>query len=123
MWCKNIPSLYVPIFYNADSLDHYIYVAYHEEDPEALAIAGTAAYNLRLFDKHALDSLPAVELEDADMMLLGAAWKGYAPAFTVIQYLDQLDLWHQSIPDNEPTDFPDQPAKDDPDYVLMNVKK
>ena len=125
VWCDNIPSLYVPIFYNADSLYHYIDIAYlqEDEDLEAFAIVGTASYNLHFFDKRAHDTLPAVPLEDADMMLLGSAWKGYAPAFTVIHYLDQLDLWHHSIPDNEPTIFPEAPAKGDPDYVLMIVKK
>ena len=124
VWVDDIPSPYVPIFYNADSLNRYMDIAFcqKEEDPEAFAIVGTAAYNLRVFDKAALDTLPAVPLEDADMLLLGAAWKGYAPAFTVIHYLDQLDLWHHSIPDNEPTIFPEAPAKGDPDYTLMIVK-
>jgi len=69
-----------------------------------------------------MDTLPAVPLEDAAMMLLGAAWMGYAPAFTVIHYLDELDLWDYSIPTNEPTIVPDTPAKDDPNYVPMIAK-
>ena len=122
VWCDHIPQLYAPLFDNEDSLLRYIDIAFHEDDPEALTIAGTAAYNLRLFDKAALDSLPAIELEDADMMLLSAASMGYAPAFTVIHYLDQLHLWHHSLPSNEPTIIPAAPASGDPDYVFMIVK-
>ena len=122
VWCDHIPQLYAPLFYNEDSLLRYIDIAFHEDDAEALTIAGTAAYNLRLFDKAAWDSLPAVELEDADMMLLSAASMGYGPAFTVIHYLDQLHLWHHSLPSNEPTYTPSAPDPQDPDYVFMIVK-
>ena len=115
----------MPIFYNADSLNHYIDIAFLDEleDAEAFAIVGTATYNLLYFDKRAQDSLPVVPLEDADMMLLGAAYKGYAPAFTVLRYLDLMGVWHHSIPSNEPTIFPSAPSADDPDYVYMVVKK
>ena len=122
VWCDHIPQLYAPLFYNEDSLLRYIDIAFHEDDAEALTIAGTAAYNLRLFDKAAWDSLPAVELEDADMMLLSAASMGYGPAFTVINYLEDLGLWSHSLPTNEPTYVPDAPAKDYPNYVPMITK-
>ena len=122
VWVSDRPVLYAPIFYNADSLGSYIEVAFHEDDPEALCIAGTAAYNVRVFDKAALDTLPAVSLDDADIMLLRSAWLGYKPAFTVINYLNDLGLWHRSLPTNEPTYIPDAPAKDDLDYVYMITK-
>ena len=124
VWVKHRPSLYTPIFYNADSLHRYIDIAFHEDDAEALCIAGTAAYNLRVFDQAALDSLPAVPLEDADVMLLRAASLKYVPAFTVIHYLDRLNLWHHSIPEcpaslNTPIETPSP----DPDYQTMKIKK
>ena len=122
VWAHHIPELYTPIFYNSDSLYHYIFVAYHEDDPEALCIAGTAAYNVQLFDKAAQDSLPFITLEDADIMLLRSAHLGYAPAFTIINYLEDLGLWSHSLPTNEPTYVPDAPAKDDPNYVPMIAK-
>ena len=87
-----------------------------------MCIAGTAAYNLQVFDKAAQDSLPFISLEDADIMLLRSAWLGYAPAFTVIHYLDDLGLWSRSLPTNEPTYVPDAPVKDDPNYVPMITK-
>ena len=119
VWVPNRPTLYAPIFYSADSLYRYIDLAFHTDDLEALTVAGTAAYNLRVFDRAALDSLPAVELDDADMMLIYAAQRGYEPAFTVIGYLNALDLWHHSLPTNAPTIFPARPASDDPDYKKM----
>ena len=122
VWVSNRPVLYAPIFYNADSLYYYIDIAFHNDDAEALCITGTSAYHLRLFDKAAYDSLPAVPLEDADMMLWRAAQLGYEPAFTVISYLSALGLWHHSIPTNAPTIFPDAPAKEDADYVYMTTK-
>ena len=122
VWVVDRPVLYAPIFYSADSLNRYIEIAFHEDDPEALCIAGTSAYHLRYFDQAALDTLPAVPLEDADMMLLRSAWMGYKPAFTVINYLNTLGLWSHSIPTNEPTYIPDAPAKDDPDYIYMTTK-
>lgn len=123
-WAHHIPNLYTPVFYSADSLYHYIGIAYlqEDEDPEAMCIAGTAAYNLQVFDKAAQDSLPFISLEDADIMLLRSAWLGYAPAFTVIYYLDDLGLWSRSLPTNEPTYVPDAPVKDDPNYVPMIAK-
>ena len=118
-WVSNRPSLYTPIFYSADSLSYYIDLAFHSDDPEALTVAGTAAYNLRVFDRAALDSLPAVELDDADMMLWRAAQLGYEPAFTVIRFLYDLDLWQHSLPTNAPTIIPFRPSPDDPDYKKM----
>ena len=97
-WTKNRPYLYTSIFYNADSLYYYIDIAFHEDDVYALTVAGTAAYNVRVFDPASRDSLPAVELEDADMMLWRAADLHYAPAVAVIRYLAQLGLWHHTIP-------------------------
>ena len=123
VWAEHIPSLYVPTFYDSEALEYYISQAYHTDDPEALCVAGTAAYNLRVFDRQALDSLPAVELDEADIMLQRSASLGYAPAFTVIHYLDQLDLWHHALPDNEPAIFPSAPAEGDPEYTFMIVKK
>ena len=122
-WVDDIPRLYVPVFYNADSLYYYIEKAYllNVEDPEAMGVVGTAAYNLRLFDKRALDTLPAVSLEEADM-LLGAAWKGYYPAYTVIHYLDQLDLWCHSVPEVQPLSYPNAPVADVSEYTYMIVK-
>ena len=87
-----------------------------------MCIAGTSSYHLNYFDKAAFDTLPSVPLEDAAMMLYGSARMGYRPAFTVIHYLDELDLWDYSIPTNEPTIVPDAPAKDDPNYVPMITK-
>ena len=98
VWATDRPILYTPIFYNRDSLMAYAERAFLQDDPEALAVTGAAAYNLRVFDRPALDSLPAITLDDADMMLLHSAWLGYQPAFTVIQYLHQLGLWHHSLP-------------------------
>ena len=123
VWAEHIPSLYVPTFYDSEALEYYISQAYHTDDPEALCVAGTAAYNLRVFDRQALDSLPAVELDDADKMLQAAAFLGYQPAFTVISYLHTLGLWHHSLPSNTPTIVPLSPAPGDPDYILMKVKK
>ena len=124
VWVDNIPTLYMPIFYNASALDYYIECAYNDStNYEAMTIAGTAAYNLRLFDKRAFDTLPAIPLDDADMMLLCAAWHDYAPAHLIIHFLDQLDLWSHSIPDGAPSDYNFGIAPDDPDYTQMKVKK
>jgi len=73
--------------------------AYLEEDPAALAVMGTSSFHLHYFDKAALDSLPAVPLEEAEIMLLRAAELKYEPAFLVIHFLDQMDLWKCSVPE------------------------
>ena len=77
---------------------------------------------MQIFDKAAQDTLPFITLEDADIMLLRSAHLGYAPAFTIINYLDDLGLWSHSLPTNEPTYVPDAPAKADPNYVPMITK-
>ena len=123
IWCNNVPTLYLPIFYNADSLDLYIKKAYLEENNlPAMYVAGTSAYAVRVFDKPALDSLPVIPLEEADMMLLSAAWEGYEPAMIVIEYLDLLKLWHHSIPDHNPKYYAIYPDLKDPDYKLMQFR-
>jgi len=116
--------IYVPYVYNADSLYQFIDLAYSgKEYYDVFTAVGTYAYYLHVFDPAALDSLPSVSLEDADMMLLSAAWQGYAPAFTVIYYLNDCGLWHHSLPTNKPTIFPLAPRKDDPDYIPMTKKE
>lgn len=120
-WTKNRPYLYTSIFYNADSLYYYIDIAFHEDDVYALTVAGTAAYNVRVFDPASRDSLPAVELEDADMMLWRAADLHYAPAVAVIRYLAQLGLWHHTIP--EECDLSEVHYEGDSELQLMQYKR
>ena len=121
-WVNYYPILPKSIFYNADSLYYYIDRAYHvEDDVVAYTVAGTAAYNLRYFDRAASDSLPAVPIEDADNMLWRAADLQFPPAGLMIHFLDQLNLWHHSIPE---CDFSSVPVDtSDPDYQTMEIKK
>ena len=123
VWVDNIPTLYMPIFYNASALDYYIERAYNDStNYEAMTIAATAAYNLRLFDKRAFDTLPAIPLDDADMMLLCAAWHDHAPAHLIIHFLDQMDIWAHSLPDGAPSEYNFGGIPGDPDYTQMIVK-
>ena len=126
VYCEHIPELYVPVFYCADSLNYYMERASRDSsDLEAITIVATAAYNVRAFDKQAFDSLPAIELDKADALLLRAAERGYEPAFVIIRYLDNLKVWHHPIPEANPTFSEDGtlPAPNDPDYTKMVVKK
>ena len=70
------------------------------EDPVALAVAGAASYNVRLFDTPAFDSLPAVSLEEADILLLRAAQLHDPSALIYIRFLSDLGLWEHDIPEN-----------------------
>lgn len=123
LWFVHTPQMYAPVFYCADSLDTYIYRAYHDStDLEALTVAGMSTFNLLYFDKAAYDSLPAIPAEDAEIMLLYAAWNGYAPAFNLIHFLDQHGLWQSSLPYNPPTIlFPDPSG--DPNFVKLKMKE
>ena len=123
LWFVHTPQMYAPVFYNADSLNTYIYLAYHDTtDLEAMTVAGMAAFNLRYFDKAAYDSLPAIPQEDAEVMLLYAAKNGFAPAFNLIHYLDQQGLWTRTLPYNPPTIFAADPSGD-PNYIKMKMEK
>ena len=99
VWVDNIPALDSSVFYSREALMFFARRAYLEEDPAALAVMGTSSFHLHYFDKAALDSLPAVPLEEAEIMLLHSAELGYDPAFLVIHFLDQMDLWKCSVPE------------------------
>ena len=104
---------------------HYARLAYLEEEPEALCITATSAYHLTFFDKAAADSLTPVPLDDADVMLLHSARLGFEPAFLVIHYLDQLGLWHHSIPNynyDSIAALPADPSASGSDYFNLKVK-
>ena len=123
LWFVHVPQMYAPVFYNADSLSYFIDIAYHDTtDLEAMTVAGMAAFNLLYFDKPAYDSLPVIPQEDAEIMLLYAAWNGYSPAFNLIHYLDQQGLWTRSLPYNPPTILTADPSGD-PDYVKLKMKE
>ena len=94
-----IPSLRTNLFYDRDSLLFCSRLAYLDDDPVALCVVGTSSYHLNYFDKAAGDSLSAVPLDEADIMLLRSAEKGYAHAYLNIHYFDQLGLWTRTVPD------------------------
>ena len=87
------------IYYNHDQLAEYTRRAYLYEDPVAMCITGMASFNMHYFDTAAQDSLTPVPLEDAEIMLLCSADKGYLDAIRVIYVLDYHRLWTRSLPE------------------------
>ena len=86
------------MFENADSLIYYAKLAYIDDDRNALAITGTAAY-LFMNDSAAHDTLPIVPLDEADIMLMHAVELGSDSAVWVIESLYHQGFWHSSLPE------------------------
>ena len=92
---------YVPncVYYNRDSLLYYAHLAYTEEEPVALCITGVSSYLLNIFDPAASDSLTAVPLDEADIMLLRSSELGCEAACLFIYYFKQRGIWKHALPD------------------------
>lgn len=85
------------VFENKDSLLFYAQKAYIDDDRNALAITGTAAY-VFYNDSAAHDTLPIVPLDEADIMLLHACELGSDSAAWIIECLYNQGFWRRSLP-------------------------
>ena len=94
-------ALHASVVYNADSLEHYMELAYLHEDPKAMYIIAGAAYLKCQGDPH-FDTLYTVPLEEARTMLWGAAHvHHYQPAIDAIQCLIDHGAWYDDIPNDK----------------------
>ena len=100
IWCNNVPTLYLPIFYNADSLAFYMERAYSSDDPKALFVTGMAS-RLRFLDPDFPKDLPTVDPEpEGAYMLVLAAELGSEDAMTYIRCEEAHGTWRHVLPKN-----------------------